>query len=135
MLKKVFIALVCVIQLAVPAVIMSRAGARDEKVLREGTEYTFRLAELDKLFGRRARRRVFEPVTPVHADEKSHLFARRGELRRRSARADLDVVGVRAEEQVSLVLLDPRQRCGKKRASQLIEPMPSPYLSVIHFLF
>ncbi|MBQ9879708.1 MAG: hypothetical protein IJM45_04655 [Clostridia bacterium] len=47
MLKKVFIALVCVIQLAVPAVIMSRAGARDEKVLREGTEYTFRLAELD----------------------------------------------------------------------------------------
>ena len=80
--------------------------------------YHIRLAELDKLFGRRARRRVFEPVTPVHADEKSHLFARRGELRRRSARADLDVVGVRAEEQVSLVLLDPRQRCGKRKGKR-----------------
>lgn len=45
--KKILIALVCVIQIAVPAVIMNRGGTRDENVLDNGAEYTFRLSELE----------------------------------------------------------------------------------------
>ena len=56
----------------------------------------FSLPDRDQCLRRRAFGRIVQPVAPVGADEEGHLLSRGRELRRRRARADLNVVRVRA---------------------------------------
>ena len=79
-----------------------------------------RLSDLFELVRRRALRRGLEPVASVGADQKRDLLSRGSKLCRRRARADLDVVRVRSDEQVAVERLHLRRRRSKaqRKSSQ-----------------
>ena len=57
--------------------------------------------------------RVIGAEAAVRADQKADILSARGELCRRGARSDLDVVRMRAEEEKALTALQLRQGSGK----------------------
>ena len=67
-----------------------------------GRSHRFRFTQVDQLLRRGSLGRVFEAVAAVGADEETDLLPRSGQLGRRGPGADLDVVRMGAQEQVSV---------------------------------